>query len=440
MAFWDDARNAVTHVVHEVGSGIKHAVQKAVEWTHDLFDGPGNLGRVVSIEREVPLLLAGTSQEWHAGAVTANSLAERTRGLSDRVLAVSQAFESAWTGQSAEAANAHVSKVGHVMDLTSATLAANADNVSGVASNFDYTRNSMVPLPAKPPEESFWDKLSPWATDTEDEIARYNAAAKRNHELYAAYATNTRQQGDALQRDYGDLGTFDGGDITITDGQSSSPQTASGKASHGGPQSHQGAAPAPGTTTPAPAAVASHPAASQPAQGGHDNGSGFSPSPRSGNDDETVAAGFTRPDMTNTGVPGLSPGVSPGSGPGTGTTPPTYPVGGPGYVERPGGGAGRTPGEAGKSANLPGGGKQTGIRGMTESPVHSGPAGAGRAGNRLSTATPGGMAPGGRGKPEEDKEHQRKYVLAEDTLFTEEDKKDVDPTTGLPPAPPTIGA
>jgi hypothetical protein len=77
---------------------------------------------------------------------------------------------------------------------------------------------------------------------------------------------------------------------------------------------------------------------------------------------------------------------------------------------------------------------------MVEEPAR-GP-GVGRtAGGRLAGNNPAGMAPGaGRGKREEDREHQRKFMLDEDTLFTDEDREQLDPTTGLPPAPPTIGA
>jgi hypothetical protein len=51
------------------------------------------------------------------------------------------------------------------------------------------------------------------------------------------------------------------------------------------------------------------------------------------------------------------------------------------------------------------------------------------------------MAPGGRGKGEreEDAEHNRKYGLDDDSLFTDE-ARTIDPVTGLPVTPPTIGA
>ncbi|EME52933.1 hypothetical protein H074_31472 [Amycolatopsis decaplanina DSM 44594] len=45
----------------------------------------------------------------------------------------------------------------------------------------------------------------------------------------------------------------------------------------------------------------------------------------------------------------------------------------------------------------------------------------------------------GRGAKDEDRERTRKYVQDE-SLFPRADTNDVDPTTGLPPVPPTIGA
>jgi len=48
-------------------------------------------------------------------------------------------------------------------------------------------------------------------------------------------------------------------------------------------------------------------------------------------------------------------------------------------------------------------------------------------------------AGGGRGKSEEDAEHNRKYVLDTDDIFAGEDAA-IDPATGLRATPPTLGA
>lgn len=66
----------------------------------------------------------------------------------------------------------------------------------------------------------------------------------------------------------------------------------------------------------------------------------------------------------------------------------------------------------------------------------------GAAGARGSSGM-GGMGGAGKGgKGEEDKEHQRKYVLEDDSAFDivdDEDGRLRDPWSGLPPTPPTIG-
>ena len=69
-----------------------------------------------------------------------------------------------------------------------------------------------------------------------------------------------------------------------------------------------------------------------------------------------------------------------------------------------------------------------------------------RGGSAGAAGKPGasgmGASGGGRGQgEEEDKEHQRKYVLDDDEFFqlTDEGEKLVDPNTGLPVAPPVIG-
>jgi hypothetical protein len=448
VSLWDDVRNAVGHAAHEVGSEIEHGVHAAATWTRNLLSPQGGAVAVLPIEQETPKILAGSSQEWHTGADTAKSLAGRTRGLSDRVLDVARVFESAWTGQSAQAANAHVAKIGHVLDSTSATLDVNSGNVSSVASNFDYTKNSMVKLPAAVPEASFWDKFAPWDTDTEDAVKKYNADAQHNLDLYNRYATATQQQGSALQSDYGQLGTFDGGDITLAKDPAAPPATH-GTGGHGTTsphqqQSHQQVSSPPSSVTPpAGSASTSGPGA---VPGGHDtSGSSF---PDVGGEG-TSTAGYVPPATSPGGGAGsnlstLPFGSIPGSGGPNSANPSPYAVGGfgyPGNGNGPGAGSGvRMPGESGSGSGGPGGGRQTGARGgAAEETVRGGSAASGRAGGR-SGSSPGGMAQGGRGgKTDEDREHDRKYVLDEDTLF-DEDGKTVDPVTGLPVVPPTIGA
>ncbi len=423
MSLWEDARNAVGHAVHAVESEVGRGVHAARDWTRNLISPNGGVVGVQPIEQETPKILAGSSQPWHDGAATAKALAGRTRALSDRVLDVSRVFESAWTGQSADAANAHVTKVGRVLDSTSATLDVNSGNVSSVAESYDHTRNNMVPLPSTPPEAGFWDRAAPWDTDTEDAVNKYNADAQRNLELYRTYAASTEQHGSALQSDYGELGMFDGGDITLTKEPATSP-SAHGTTGRLGEQPHQ-VSPPPSTVTP-PAVSSMTPPVTVP--GGHDTGG--LPSPELSGDD-TTTAGYVPPAATPPGLGSIA-NPPPGSSVPNTPSPTPSPGGGFGYPGGPGGGG---PGSGG----VPGGGRRSGARGgLVEEPVRGGSAGAGRTGGKLN-GSPGGLAPGGRGKTEEDREHQRKYVRDDDTLFTDDDREELDPVTGLPAVPPTIG-
>lgn len=139
------------------------------------------------------------------------------------------------------------------------------------------------------------------------------------------------------------------------------------------------------------------------------------------------------PPVTGPGGPGRTSG--PGSGPGAGR------LNGPG-AGRIGGPGTAGPGTGGGTGGRPGGGPGsgaglTGARGLTESGMRGLAGGAGRGGA-------GGMAPGAagqRGKGGEDEEHQRKYVLDDDSAFlpSEKGEKIVDPTTGMSPTPPVIG-
>jgi hypothetical protein len=55
----------------------------------------------------------------------------------------------------------------------------------------------------------------------------------------------------------------------------------------------------------------------------------------------------------------------------------------------------------------------------------------------------GGAGGGQKGQGAEDEEHERKFVMEDDTAFHLTDKdgeKVLDPRTGLPLAPPVIGA
>jgi uncharacterized protein YukE len=440
VTLWDDARNAVTKAVHTVEGGVEHGIAAAAKWAESTFGS--NTGRITSSDEAVRAILAGSSNQWHTGASTASTLAQQHQELSSAVLAFAGKFESAWTGTASDAAQHRMKKLGDALNVTSDTLGNNSGNVSGVASHFDSTKSKLVKLPGQPPEKGFFDTVSPWNTDTEDSINAYNKASQENQVVYHNYATTTRAQSQQLHSDYGQLGEFDGGDIAIAPGPETPPEVKHGKTGGTDTRNQQGhdTTPPPGTVTPPPS-TGNH---SVTPPGGHTPGTD-TPSGHGSGHDGTNTAGWTPPSTGN--VPGGSgwvPGGIPG-GPGTDTRGISNPYvgGGVGWNLEPGtgtGSGGKVPGGPGSggTGSTPGPGRQTGVRGPVEEPVTRGGPGTSRAGNRLNGG-PGGMAPGGRGKGEEDQEHQRKYVVDSDQLFTEDGQKLVDPETGYPAVPPTIG-
>ncbi len=440
MSLWDDARNLVTKAVHTVEGGVKAGINAATGWVQGVFGNRS--GRVTSTDEAVRAILAGSSEQWHTGAGTASKLADNHRDLSTKVLAFAGKFESAWTGHASDAAQARMKKLSVALTVTSDTLGNNSGNVSGVASHFDSTKDSITPLPEKPPEKSFLDSALPWNTDTENAVSDYNQASKRNAEVYNVYATSTRAQGQQLTGDYGTLGEFDAGDVTIAPGPATPPDAKRGSVKGFGTDRDT----EPGTV--APPSSGPPPATPGPSTSAGPGGHAVTPSPvqNPAAHDETTTSGWTPP-TTNTGPSGPGPGIPPVGVPGGidtraanpyiggGWNPGAVPGSGPGTGGKVSGGSGPGSGVPGSG---PGAGRQTGMRGMTGEPAVGG-AGSPRAGSRIG-GTPGVMPPAGaRGKGEEDSEHQRKYVQDSDALFTEEGDKLVDPETGYPAVPPTIG-
>ncbi|MEC3974296.1 hypothetical protein QMK34_03225 [Amycolatopsis sp. H20-H5] len=337
-----------------------------------------------------------------------------------------------------------------MLDSASATFDGNSTNVGAVASHFDYTQSNVKKMPSPPPETSFWDRAKPWDTDTEKAVNDYNATARQNLELYNAYSDHTSTSSGALRADYGDLGTFADGDLTIAKDPVTPPpddKSTPGDVHHESRTTQPVTPPPPRPwTTPLSTTVSpgDHSAGAHTGTGsGTGVGSGGRTAVPPGSvrgEEDTVAAGYA----PSADPPGPRPGPGTGWLPlgtsvGTGSGASTTPYVGVGDLGNVTGGK-ALPGQPG-AGGVPGGGRQSGT-GLPGGPGTSGGAigGAGKSAGSRAQGGPGGMAQAGRGTKEEDAEHQRKYVLDSDTLFTDEARDDLDPTTGLPPVPPTIGA
>lgn len=434
------AAQALVNEAEKVGTALVKTAQDAVKWAGDVVQGDVGT-QAVPIPEVVVEVMNGESSSWDNSGDTAYIASNSHSQISASLSAMLNNLEPAWTGKASEGARERTKIFSRAIDLAGESFNHNGNNVSDAANGFNQAKDSMEPM-GEPPDRTFLDVFLPWDTDTEKAIDRYNKTAEANKNIYDRYAAHLDGQGAGLRTDYGEISPEFGqpsagesvpvrgfgarGDSgedhpVRSGGQPVMPMVGGGSPPSGpvaGPGGHTGSGPV------------SDPGSVQvPAVGGRHVGG-----------DGTSVAGY-HPLESRTGPqpPHLSAPVVPGPGGGSGSMP-----GGGNLVSGPGGlGAAGRPGGVGRlgeSGGAPGGGRQTGARGIVDEPGR-GSAASGRGGGGRLAGAPAGIAPGaGRGAKEEETEHRRKYIQDEDTLFTDEDKMQVDPTTGLPPAPPTIGA
>ncbi|WP_370946984.1 hypothetical protein AB5J62_05355 [Amycolatopsis sp. cg5] len=407
------------------GEVITDGVKSAVDWAGDLFSGDVGT-QPMAVPEFVDKMKAGSSAPWHEAAANAAKTGTSQGEHATSLQAIITGLESSWTGAGADAARARINKLRTVADSANQAMTHNQQMVLTAASGFESTQGTLVKMPPRP-DKSFGDVIWPWDTDTEKAIEDYNKKAKFNLDVYHRYEQQMQQSQGGLQGDYGQLGFYDGADMTL-------------------------APPPPGHEPKPPGGHGR-----SDGSGGHINDAGFTPSPTPGPaggqpgapggtsgvvaPDHTTTAGFTpTPPPTGQPAPVIPP---PGTGSGPGGVEPWLGMGGP-LATGSGGGSsarfgagepGSLKGGAGTGSGAPGGGARSGAGAMGAAAEAERLAG--RAGSRLTGAgAPGGMAPGARGKGEEDSEHARKYGLEEVPFTTE----DIDPETGYPVVPPTIGS
>ncbi|QYN18853.1 hypothetical protein [Amycolatopsis sp. DSM 110486] len=447
-----DTAKAVGHGLEDAADWAGDRLSDVGNWFGDLYHG--NLGeQTVPASNLVQMVMASKgAPEWHDGSAQASQLAQQHAEMSGRVQQLSSNLESVWTGGGADAAQARIRPLADVSQSASETFTSNSRNVSDLAHGFDELKSSLQPMPANPPHKNFFDEAAWWQTDTEKQIQDYNNVSQQNLQKYQGYAAHAQTAGQGLKSDYGQLADFGGGNVTIgsghpVPGQRSGPNshdtTASGPGSSAGYQPSTGGSSPTFTQGQGPTVPATNgPSATTPV--------GFQPG--SGPGDGTATSGWTPPSTNPTGGPSWAPPSSlpPGGGSSGGNSwspggvsgfGPTSGFGGGGFGGESGGvsGGGRAGGSAGRL------GAGSGAGAGAEESMGRGGAGVGArgaAGARGSSGM-GGMGGAGKGgKGEEDKEHQRKYVLEDDSAFDivdDEDGRLRDPWSGLPPTPPTIG-
>ncbi|MET7993101.1 hypothetical protein ABZU76_19620 [Amycolatopsis sp. NPDC005232] len=360
----------------------------------------------------------------HAQAAGAQQVTEQ-QGIEADTLAIVGRLESAWSGASGDAARAGLRPLADVATSASVAMHDSQNALTDQAHAFQSTRDSMQDVPDRPPSKDLLDTVSPWDTDTEDQINKDNAAIAQNKQIYQSFTTTSDGHAQKMPIDYGQVPDAPGGSYAV---QHPTTQQSTGTGHSGSSRSSVG--PGVGSSAGGPAGTFSAPGSSSSSQ----NNQGVSHySPAASADGGTETAGYVPP--TAPGGPPSSGGTfGPGFGPtGSGGQNVSGPTGGygqgGGFVPGFPGGAGSGPGgpggpEAGVRGNFPGEGVLGGTRGPG-SPGNSSGAGrlgavnepgtagtAGSAGQRGANGMPMG-AGGGKGQKEEDKEKKSAAYLRE---------------------------
>ncbi|RJQ82744.1 hypothetical protein [Amycolatopsis panacis] len=424
-----------------VGDGVQwlnEQFNEVEQWASNVWHG--NTGdQAVPAPELVEIILASKGAvEWHQGATSLDQIAKDHDEVSADVQRLSTGLESVWSGNGAEAARGRIRPLGDASAVAGETYVGNSRNLADLAHGFDQMKSALQAMPKTPPHKNFFDTATPWDTDTEEQITTYNRIAQENLDRYHGYAKQAQASGQGLKNDYGQLTAFDG-QIKLA-AQAPGPSPSPHKP-HSGPGNHSYVQPEPTgvggvADTPPPPVEGSESKGfarpQEPASSGGHRPSAEVGDPSGGGDMRTAGAvpPPLLPEQRSGSTPALPvPGSATGSGGDSswsggfegGTSP------GPG---RPGGSAGR-----GRSGG-PGGGAGSGVG--AEGSMRG--AGRGLAGARGGGVV-GGVPPAG-GKGEDDKEHQRKYGVDDDSVLglTDDDgERLVDPRTGLPATPPTIG-
>lgn len=391
-----------------------------------------------------------------AGANAAAGLERTYAGIEARLKRVGETLGEAWTGASADAAQAAGNPINQAMIQMQDSLRQADHSLSNQVYQFNLNKGQLKNMPADKPDTNLWDDVTPWDTDTEDAVNSYNSQESHNRKVYSEFqsASNTNRGDlprefpgvttDNLQVEVVNTGGDDGRDKTGngTPGRTGTTNTSGLPNSTGSPQGPDGTWTPPGTLTGGDRTDTS---GVGPGDGG--TGGGNKPGDLTGR--PPIGSVIERP--PNTGIPPIGVPVGPGlggggtgrgpGGGGTGRGPGGGPGGGAGGKLGGGAGSGRFGGgglggvgAGGTAAQQPGG--KAGVFGaMGETGPNAGArGGAAGAAGRAGAAGMGGMGGHGqKGQGEDDLEHK-----SADYLVTEENTNEL---IGDMPmvAPPTIG-
>ncbi|MBB4905413.1 hypothetical protein [Actinophytocola algeriensis] len=353
---------------------------------------------------------AATRTEWDLEADRAQMI--RKQG---------ELIRSGWQGAAAEGAFGAAQPLAESALRGAVLLSRAEDLLDRQSGSFHRAANSVTPVPETPPEMDMNDPMVVF-TDHDAEVTAYQADAHHNMEVYRGYDGASEYNQTNMPAEYSTV-NHSGGNISVVSGdgrptgsggdyievpEREQPGNRSESGPYGGPGG-PGGAPVSGPTVSGPPPNPSLPQ--------HTSPSTFTPPPPGQLPPTTFPP--VPPPTPGPGQPGFVPtlpvgGVttgSPGGGPGA--------RGGSGYGGGPGARGGY--GGGGPGGNAGPGARQGVLPGPGAGAVAAEEAAARRAAAAAATArggAPGAMggAPlgGGRGKGDEDKEHQRKVLIETD--------------------------
>jgi hypothetical protein len=338
-----------------------------------------------------------------------------------RIRRISSIIDGGWQGNAADGAYGAAQPLAAAAMVGAEHLHQSQDLLDRQGGSFHRAAADVVPIPAEPPETGMLEQLTPFDTDTEKEVRQYQADAAHNIHVFAGYDNASTHNETYMPQQY-DITNHSGGTMSVTGGDTINVDDdgPSGGASDG---PDGGDARRPGGGSPV------GPEAGWPTQGGPPGSQpgGQPPGQTSPNDyrpppvptyppghhvpaaqpPTTAAPGGLVAGLSSAFPGGPSGGSGGSSGGGAGR--------GGGATGGPGGGAGRSGGPGARGLG-PGGG--AGALAAEEAAVRRGLIGGNAAGGRGGMGQMGAPMGAGRGKGDDDTEHERKVLIEADPEST----------------------
>jgi hypothetical protein len=381
-------------------------------------------------------------------ATTLATIRNTYNDRADQIKALALGMESGWTGDAAGAAQRGAGPLAVSHAGAAQELSTGMDLLIAQSQTFHETKNKVTPVPPAPSEPSTFHNVVTFGgarSDYEDGVAKTNAASQTNVAAMQGWTTASSYNGTMMPTTFSQLDPnamnvaltpSPGGTAVIQGGPGGgSGRHTGGSPNNGGSGSHA-AVGGPG---------GSGPSAGRNGPGGSGPGGSGGSGPGRGTGDSTTPGGYTPLPTSGGGIgsgwPGSTSSDTSSGGPASNSGSFSGALGAGGFGSGGGSGGSSAGGALGGKGSLSGG-NSSGAGAVEGESAGRGASGPGSAAGAKGAAGQPGMGAGGKGKDkEEDKEHDRKYVMDDDSAFqlSENGERIVDPRTGMSVAPPVIG-